>query len=1019
MKLKKLLCLALALVLTLGCLTGATLAAETEELHLRPGHTVEVETDSDFLAAYKKLYEPNSTVNMIRLIGSFTAYNVSLRTAGGNDPWMSGFEGTLCVRMPEGTCLDLNGNTIAIRANQGYDDNGTGKPSNNVSVGKVIDTYGGGCLNFYVITENNVCVEKYIQRGLDLAAAYAKDVATKVSISKPTPDAASHEYTIPYNVCLRFSGTDSSFPAKKVTFKSGATVEIAYPDSAAVMKEAGEVVFECANEADKSRTGIQVATKTVDVTDAAPARAQQTYQIVAEELYDAATAVQIVQPPVIENADAAATEAAVIKNPSATPYTFPETYTREQLQQVIVETAKAYYYHDPYVQYDGRTVTDNGKARHGDKASPEDAAVDSIVYTVCSNYCEKNYYNGMDFQLFGGTTRTRTWCCYPTGTPGVAYQYIGPETPATVTEGEKDLEKALVDAVKALQPGDIIVGADSIDGHAMMYVGDCFGDGTKYILHSTGKSYVTDTFEDLKEGPGSITLTPMDKGPFAAGGSWDLRKPGHSAMGFAILRPLDDPLCPKKPSASGASRLLFPSMDIRRDTDRIKYTATLPGEEIPVTVTITNRGKQDYKELPVLENLPENAALVEGSVTNGAKIEGKTIRWSVKIPAGKSIQLTYQVKMPTAVGESVTFPKGKVAEIPTRETSLVVGGKELTAAQQNAIMNYAATAATESGSYRDLDYFNRFYGKALGLDVGLPKTTAELIGKLMQQDGKYLVPKTTVAAEDAALARMVLPQHYTGRFVPLDSVLQRVRDYNREFYQPGDLFVCLKDKNTNAVKDVKDVDLLLYLGGGRVLSYTAAGAKPETFSATLNFALKYNVLLCLRPTLAYEDINTRVYVDKLPFTDVTEADWFYTYVKDLVDDGTVNGMTPTTFVPKGDLTYGQALKLVTLAAGAEEQEALAGGHWASGYQRYAARQGWIGGTVNLDAKITRLEFCQIAAKAKGLTEQPATNPFKDTTDTAVLALNKVGVINGMSADTFAPNDLLTRAQISKIIWTLR
>ena len=72
-----------------------------------------------------------------------------------------------------------------------------------------------------------------------------------------------------------------------------------------------------------------------------------------------------------------------------------------------------------------------------------------------------------------------------------------------------------------------------------------------------------------------------------------------------------------------------------------------------------------------------------------------------------------------------------------------------------------------------------------------------------------------------------------------------------------------------------------------------------------------------------------------------------------------------------------------------------------------------------DAKITRLAFCQIAAKAKNLTAQPASNPFKDTTDTAVLALNNVGVINGMSADTFAPNDLLTRAQISKIIWTLR
>ena len=33
------------------------------------------------------------------------------------------------------------------------------------------------------------------------------------------------------------------------------------------------------------------------------------------------------------------------------------------------------------------------------------------------------------------------------------------------------------------------------------------------------------------------------------------------------------------------------------------------------------------------------------------------------MPAGKTVQLTYKVKMPTALGETVTFPRGKVAEI--------------------------------------------------------------------------------------------------------------------------------------------------------------------------------------------------------------------------------------------------------------------------------------------------------------------------------------------------------------------
>ena len=82
-------------------------------------------------------------------------------------------------------------------------------------------------------------------------------------------------------------------------------------------------------------------------------------------------------------------------------------------------------------------------------------------------------------------------------------------------------------------------------------------------------------------------------------------------------------------------------------------------------------------------------------------------------------------------------------------------------------------------------------------------------------------------------------------------------------------------------------------------------------------------------------------------------------------------------------------------------------------------KGWLTEDVNLDGSITRLTFCQIAAKAKSLTEQPENNPFEDTDDTAVLALNKAGVINGMTATTFEPTGILTRAQIAKIIWILR
>ncbi|MBQ7566703.1 MAG: DUF11 domain-containing protein, partial [Oscillospiraceae bacterium] len=634
MRLKKMLCLALSFALTLGCLPGVAHAAEgeTEEIKLRPGHAVTVEDAGEFLLAYKALYEPNSTVNMIRLAATFTVFDATLRTPGGYDPWMSGYEGTLCVRMPEGTCLDLNGCQLSVRANQGYDDNGTGTPSNNVTIGKVIDTFGGGSLRLQVINEDS----KYIQRALDLAAMYP-GIVKYVTISKPMPDATGYELTIPYNVTLLFSGKQSSLPAKKITFKSGATAEVWEPTTAEVMKNAGEVVFECATEADKTRAGIELATKKVDVTDAAPVYAPKTYKVIAEELNDASAAA--VQPPMIENASSPATEAAVIKNPSATPYTFPETYTRQQLQTILAQTALAYYYQNPYVQYDGRSIAATYTERDHDNGTPEDAALDSPVYSVCSDFCYKNYVNAMGFEVYEGLVRTRSWCCMPTGTAGIAYQYIGPDTPATVTAGEKDLAKALEESRKLLQPGDIIVGADKDTGHAMLFVGDVLGDGKQYVLHCWGSSWVVETGEDKREGTGSIKLQTVDQLCYSPDGSpnWYLGKDKCSSLGFAIMRPLDDPKCPQTPSPSGASRLLFPGLEIDRATDRTKFTASQPGEEIPVTVTITNHSKQEYKELPVEEYVPENTTLVEGSATNGARIDGKTIRWSVKIPAGKSI----------------------------------------------------------------------------------------------------------------------------------------------------------------------------------------------------------------------------------------------------------------------------------------------------------------------------------------------------------------------------------------------
>jgi hypothetical protein len=85
----------------------------------------------------------------------------------------------------------------------------------------------------------------------------------------------------------------------------------------------------------------------------------------------------------------------------------------------------------------------------------------------------------------------------------------------------------------------------------------------------------------------------------------------------------------------------------------------------------------------------------------------------------------------------------------------------------------------------------------------------------------------------------------------------------------------------------------------------------------------------------------------------------------------------------------------------------------------AVAEGIIPAGKNPDAAISRLEFCQSAAKALGLAASDKASPFTDTADGSVIALNEKGIIDGVGNGLFAPDKTLTRAQISKIIYLIR
>ena len=185
------------------------------------------------------------------------------------------------------------------------------------------------------------------------------------------------------------------------------------------------------------------------------------------------------------------------------------------------------------------------------------------------------------------------------------------------------------------------------------------------------------------------------------------------------------------------------------------------------------------------------------------------------------------------------------------------------------------------------------------------------------------------------------------------------------------------------------------------------------------------------PYVAYSSTGNAIASGKLclgivksvpKFKDVNSSTWCYKYVVEMSDADVIDGYADGSFRPDNTVTYGQALKLIMLAAGYSAQNPT-GSHWASGYLTKAKNDKLISGNVNLDAPITRLAVAQIAAKAMKLStsDLSSVKPFTDTSDIYVQALSAAGIVQGYFSNgtsTFKPGNTLTRGQLSAIVWRM-
>ena len=155
-----------------------------------------------------------------------------------------------------------------------------------------------------------------------------------------------------------------------------------------------------------------------------------------------------------------------------------------------------------------------------------------------------------------------------------------------------------------------------------------------------------------------------------------------------------------------------------------------------------------------------------------------------------------------------------------------------------------------------------------------------------------------------------------------------------------------------------------------------------------------------------------------PFKDVKTTSWYFNYMIHLYEDGVISGTSATTYTPDAKLSWAAALKLLLVSHGDLKSEDATGADWSKNTIAKAAELGLVAADLDGTKAISRLEFCQVAAKLNKLAESKTESKFTDCTDGYVMALVDAKVINGTTETTFEPDASLTRAQIAKIIYQL-
>ena len=388
-----------------------------------------------------------------------------------------------------------------------------------------------------------------------------------------------------------------------------------------------------------------------------------------------------------------------------------------ELQKAIVVTAESYYLRGKYAQYDQYDLTKKSSAgiqnvnrRLVGVKAPEDYTSQNYGYTDCSGFVYDVYLFALNMPITDGESRTKIFC------ESSPYTILSeqPELNNFAQMTSQQLAVKEKEFTDTLQPGDIIVYRTAGDksGHAMLYVGDGM------IIHSTGSTYDFNAGADKVEKNGACRYDSINA----------FFQPGNSRYLFdkhiyIIMRPLNQ-FQGEIPVHTRSRMELMRGIVAEKLCSHTYGQTVSPGDTMTFTFRIKNSSSFE-KTLTVSETVPAGTTYASGTQT----VSGNQLSWSVTVPAGKTVEVSYSVKV-----NSETPPGGYIqsesfiSDIPVVCPQILVANT-LSESQQQAIRD--AIKEFSDGECKGIALANAIYEKACGKAVFSHQTTDELWAELV------------------------------------------------------------------------------------------------------------------------------------------------------------------------------------------------------------------------------------------------------------------------------------------------